>query len=121
MRDWLRFYVRREFRTMKLIRGIVRQEKLKEVMDKLTGVVTGLTVMEARGYGHQAARTASYRGAQYVAPLPRVMIEILIDDDRIDDVLKILIETARTGEIGDGRIFVLPVEQTYHIRTGFLD
>jgi len=107
---------------MKLIQAIIRQEKLKDVVDKLTTVVVGLTVSEVRGHGRQRGHSAVYRGVEYhLTLLPKVMIEIVIDDNKVDDVLKVLAESAKTGEIGDGRIFILPVEQTYHIRTGFMD
>ena len=107
---------------MKLIQAIIRQDKLKDVVDKLMTVVVGMTVSEVRGHGRQSGHSTVYRGVEYhFTLLPKVMIEIVIDDNKVDDVLKVLIETAQTGEIGDGRIFILPVEETYHIRTGFMD
>src|SRR5262245_61197816 len=107
---------------MKLIECIIRQEKLSDVVEKLSNVVVGLTVSEVRGHGRQSGHSTVYRGVEYhLTLLPKAMIEIVIDDNKVDDVLKVLADTARTGEIGDGRIFVLPVDQTYHIRTGFMD
>jgi len=107
---------------MKLIQCIIRQEKLNDVVDKLMTVTPGMTVSEVRGRGRQKGHPAVYRGVEYqLTLLPKVKIEILADDNKVDDLIRILYETARTGEIGDGRIFVLPVEQTYHVRTGFMD
>ena len=107
---------------MKLIQCIIRQEKLNDVVEKLMTVTPGMTVSEVRGRGRQKGHPAVYRGVEYqMTLLPKVKIEILTDDNKVDDLIRILYETARTGEIGDGRIFVLPVEQTYHVRTGFMD
>src|SRR2546421_31219 len=107
---------------MKLIQCIIRQEKLNDVVDKLITVTNGLTVSEVRGHGRQSGHSAVYRGVEYqLTLLPKIRIEILTDDNKVDDLIKILTETARTGEIGDGRIFVLPVDETYHVRTGFMD
>ena len=107
---------------MKLVQCVIRQEKLNEVVEKLMTITSGLTVSDVRGRGRQNGRPAVYRGTKYeFTLLPKVMIEILTDDNKVDDLLKIIAENARTGEIGDGRIFVLPVEQTYHVRTGFME
>jgi nitrogen regulatory protein P-II 1 len=107
---------------VKLIQCVIRQEKLNQVVDKLVTVTSGLTISDVRGHGRQKGRAAVYRGVEYqLMLLPKVMIEIVTNDNQVDELVKILIETARTGEIGDGRIFVLPVEETYHIRTGFMD
>jgi nitrogen regulatory protein P-II 1 len=107
---------------MKLIECIIRQEKLSDVVDKLSTIVPGMTVSEVRGHGRQGGHSAVYRGVEYhLTLLPKVMIEIVTDDNKVDDVIKILSETARTGEIGDGRIFVLDIAESYHIRTGFMD
>jgi nitrogen regulatory protein P-II 1 len=105
---------------MKLIQCIIRREKLDDVVCRLVAYSACLTASEVGGSGRQKAR-AVYRGVEYVILQPRAMIEIAIDDDMVGDIVKILIETARTGECGDGRIFVLPVEGAYHIRTGFMD
>jgi nitrogen regulatory protein PII len=107
---------------MKLIKCIIRQEKLAEVVEQLSAVVPGLTVSEVRGHGRQRGHHTFYRGVEYeVALLPKVVIEIIIDDNKVDDIVRVVAQTARTGEIGDGRIFVTPVEEAYHIRTGFMD
>lgn len=107
---------------MKLIKAIVRQEKLTELAEQLSRIVPGMTVSEVRGHGRQGGHQTMYRGVEYTLTLlPKIMIEIAIDDNKADDVLRLLIETARTGEIGDGRVFVTPIEQTYDIRTGFMD
>jgi nitrogen regulatory protein P-II 1 len=107
---------------MKLIQCIIRQEKLNETVEKLTPLASGLTVSEVRGHGRQGGHQAVYRGVEYQLTLrPKVMIEIVTEDNKVDDVIRIISETARTGEIGDGRIFVLPVHEIYHVRTGFMD
>jgi len=106
---------------MKLIQCIVRQEKLDEIVDKLSSISSGLTVSAVRGHGRQKGRPMVYRGTEYqMALLPKVMIEILADDNKVEDLLKVVVEVSRTGEIGDGRIYVLPVEESYHIRSGFM-
>ena len=108
---------------MKLLKTIIRPNKLDEVKDALTKLkVTGMTVTEVRGHGRQKGHKAIYRGTEYsVTLLPKIMVEIVVPDEIVDDVLKTIIETSRTGEIGDGRVFVLPVEQGYNIRTGEKD
>src|SRR6476619_8521930 len=102
---------------MKLLKIIIRNEKFEEVKEALTALnVTGMTVTEVRGHGRQKGHKAVYRGTEYsVTLLPKIMIELVIQDDMVDDVIKTVIETARTGEIGDGRVFVLPIEQGYNI------
>jgi len=107
---------------MKFVKCIIRQEKLTEVMQQLSNLVPGMTVSEVRGHGRQGGHQTIYHGVEYnVTLLPKVMIEIAIDDNKVDDVVRIVSQTARTGEIGDGRIFVVPIEETYHVRTGFMD
>jgi nitrogen regulatory protein PII len=107
---------------MKLIQCILRQEKLNDVVEKLMAVTSGLTVYETRGHGRQRGRSAVYRGVEYhIELLPKIMIEIATDDNKVDDLVRILSETARTGEIGDGRIFIVPIDEAYHVRTGFMD
>src|SRR3989442_7027446 len=108
---------------MKLLKIIIRNEKFEEVKESLTAMhVTGMTVMEVRGHGRQKGHKAVYRGTEYnVTLLPKIMIELVIQDELVDDVIKTIIETARTGEIGDGRVFVLPMEVGYNIRTGERD
>src|SRR5262245_2324326 len=107
---------------MKLIKCIIRQEKLSDVVTALTSIVPGMTVSDVRGHGRQRGHKAVYRGVEYnLTLLPKVMVEIVIDDNKVDDVVDVLGKTARTGEIGDGRIFISAVEESYHVRTGFMD
>ena len=107
---------------MKLVKCIIRQEKLPQVIEQLSSIVPGMTVSEVRGHGRQGGHHSIYRGLEYhLTLLPKVMVEIAIDDNKVDDVLKVIGETARTGEIGDGRVFISPIEQAYHVRTGFMD
>jgi nitrogen regulatory protein PII len=105
---------------MKLIKAIVRPNKVddvREVLQKLN--ISGMTVTEVRGHGKQKGHTAIYRGKEYnVTLLPKMEVEVVVDDGAVDDAVKAIIQTARTGEIGDGRVFVLPVEQSFRIRTG---
>src|ERR1700726_1392524 len=105
---------------MKLIKAIVRPNKVDEVKDALGKLnVSGMTVTEVRGHGKQKGHTAVYRGKEYnVSLLPKMEIEIVLPDHIVDDVVRAIIEAARTGEIGDGRVFVLPVSRSYKIRTG---
>jgi nitrogen regulatory protein P-II 1 len=107
---------------MKLIKCIIQPNKLEEVTKKLQTIVGGMTVSEVRGYGNQKGQPLLYRGLEYqVNLLPKAMIEIVTEDNKVDDVVKAVIETARSGNIGDGRIFVLPLGENYHVRTGFMD
>ncbi len=108
---------------MKLIMAIVRPSKVEEIKDALTRLnISGMTVSEVRGHGRQKGHTAIYRGKEYnVSLLPKMKVEVVLPDDMVDDAIKTIIETTRTGEIGDGRVFVLPVEQGYNIRTGEQD
>src|SRR5215475_10009248 len=108
---------------MRLIKAIIRPNKLEEVKDALTKLsVAGMTVTEVRGHGRQKGHKAVYRGTEYsVTLLPKVMIEVILPDELVENVLEASMKAARTGEIGDGRIFVIPVEQGYNIRTGERD
>ena len=108
---------------MKLIKSIVRPNKVDEVKDALTRIgISGMTVTEVRGHGKQKGHTAIYRGKEYnVSLLPKMQIEVVVEDSILDEAIKAIVQSARTGEIGDGRVFVLPVEQTYKIRTGEKD
>jgi nitrogen regulatory protein PII len=108
---------------MKLLKSIVRPNKVDEVKDALTKIgISGMTVTEVRGHGKQKGHTAIYRGKEYnVSLLPKMQIEVVVDDSIADDAIKAIIQSARTGEIGDGRVFVLPVGETYKIRTGEKD
>ena len=108
---------------MKLIKCIVRPNKVDEVKDALSKLsVSGMTVTEVRGHGKQKGHTAIYRGKEYnVSLLPKMQIEVVVADSTVDEAIKAIIASARTGEIGDGRVFVLPVGETYKIRTGEKD
>ncbi len=108
---------------MKLIKAIVRPSKVEEIKDALTRLnIAGMTITEVRGHGRQKGHAAIYRGKEYnVTLLPKIKIEIVLPDELVEETIKTIIETARTGEIGDGRVFVLPVEQGYNIRTGERD
>ena len=105
---------------MKLIKAIVRPNKVDEVREALEKLnLGGMTVTDVRGHGRQKGHTAVYRGKEYeVSLLPKVEIVVVIGDDMVEEVIQAVIQAARTGEIGDGRVFVLPVEQAYNIRTG---
>ena len=108
---------------MKLIKSVVRPNKVDDVKEALTRIgITGMTVTEVRGHGKQKGHTAIYRGKEYdVSLLPKMEIDVVVSDAMVDDVIKAIVQSAQTGEIGDGRVFVLPVEQTYRIRTGEKD
>ena len=105
---------------MKLIKAIVRPNKVDEVKAALEKLqVTGMTVTEVRGHGKQKGHVAVYRGQEYqVSLLPKMQVEIVVADSAVEDAIQAIIVAARTGEIGDGRVFVLPVFETYKIRTG---
>jgi len=108
---------------MKLIKAIVRPNKVDDVREGLEKLsISGMTVTEVRGHGKQKGHTAIYRGKEYnVSLLPKMQIEVVVADSVVEDAIKAIVQAARTGEIGDGRVFVLPVEQTYRIRTGEKD
>lgn len=105
---------------MKIIMAIIKPFKLDEVRDALTAVgVHGLTVTEVKGYGRQKGHTEIYRGAEYaVSFLPKLKIEVAVATDMADAVVDAIVTTARTGQIGDGKIFVSTLEQAIRIRTG---
>ena len=108
---------------MKLVIAVIKPFKLDEVRDALTQIgVSGLTVSEVKGYGRQKGHTEIYRGAEYAVHfLPKVKIEIAVSADRVDKVVEAIHNAAKTGQIGDGKIFVLPVEHAVRIRTGETD
>jgi len=108
---------------MKLIKAIVRPNKVDEVKAALEKLqISGMTVTEVRGHGKQKGHTAIYRGQEYnVSLLPKMELEVVVPDELADDAVKAIIQAARTGEIGDGRVFVLPVGQSFRIRTGELE
>jgi len=105
---------------MILLKAIVRPNRVDAVKEALEKIgVSGLTVTEVRGHGNQKGHTAIYRGREYnVTLLPKMEIETVVEDAAADDAIKAIATAARTGEIGDGRIFVLPVIRSYKIRTG---
>ena len=105
---------------MKKIEAIIKPFKLDEVKSALTKIgIQGLTVTEVRGFGRQKGHTEHYRGAEYVVDfIPKVKIEVVVADGMVEDVLSVIVRTARTGEIGDGKIFVTDLDQVMRIRTG---
>ena len=105
---------------MKLITAIIRPFKLDDVRDALSQAgVTGITVTEVKGYGRQKGHTELYRGAEYVVDfLPKVKVEMILGDAMVDRAIEAIVKAARTGKIGDGKIFVTAVEQVVRIRTG---
>ncbi|SDB41369.1 nitrogen regulatory protein P-II family [Desulfonatronum thiosulfatophilum] len=105
---------------MKKIEIITRPHKLEEVKSALTGLgIKGMTITEVRGFGRQHGHKEVYRGAEYqVEFTAKIKIEVVVDDSMTNDVIQIVQETAKTGKIGDGKIFVLPVEDVIRIRTG---
>ena len=105
---------------MKKIEAIIKPFKLDEVREALSEIgIAGLTVTEVKGFGRQKGHTELYRGAEYVVDfLPKIKIEIVVNDDQVDTAIEAVIKAARTGKIGDGKIFVMPVEQVVRIRTG---
>jgi nitrogen regulatory protein P-II 1 len=105
---------------MKLVEAIVKPFKLEEIKEALTKAgIQGMTVEEVKGFGRQKGHTELYRGAEYsVDFLPKVRLEILVPDDKAARVVELITESARTGKIGDGKIFVTPVDEVIRIRTG---
>lgn len=108
---------------MKLIKCIVRPNKVDDVREALERAsVAGMTITEVRGHGRQKGHKAVYRGREYDASLlPKTMIEIAVTEDLIEEIVGVVIKAARTGDIGDGRIWVLPIEEGYNIRTAARD
>jgi nitrogen regulatory protein P-II 1 len=105
---------------MKKIEAIFKPFKLDEVREALSEIgVSGLTVTEVKGFGRQKGHTELYRGAEYVVDfLPKVKIEVVLADDQVEAAVEAIVNAAKTGKIGDGKIFILPVEQAIRIRTG---
>jgi nitrogen regulatory protein P-II 2 len=108
---------------MKIVMAIIKPFKLEEVRDGLTGIgVHGLTVTEVKGYGRQKGHTEIYRGAEYaVSFLPKIKLEVAVSDDLVARVIEVITAAARTGQIGDGKIFVFAIEKAVRIRTGETD
>src|SRR5919206_1339435 len=105
---------------MKLIVAVIKPFKLDDVKAALeTFGVKGMTVSEASGYGRQKGHTEVYRGAEYTVDLvPKVRLEVLVDDDDVEDVVEVILKSAQTGRIGDGKIWVVPVDTVVRVRTG---
>ena len=108
---------------MKLLKAIIRPNKIDDVKDALAKLnISGMTVTEVRGHGKQKGHTAVYRGKEYnVSLLPKMQVEVVVTNTIAEEAIRAIVEAARTGEIGDGRVFVLPVERAYRIRTGEQD
>jgi nitrogen regulatory protein P-II 1 len=107
-------------RVMKKVEAVIKPFKLDEVKEALQEVgIQGITVVEAKGFGRQKGHTELYRGAEYVVDfLPKVKIEIVLEDDQVDRAVEAITKAARTGRIGDGKIFISPIEEVIRIRTG---
>lgn len=105
---------------MKKIEAIIKPFKLDEVKEALNSLgIKGMTVSEVKGYGRQKGHTEIYRGAEYVVDfIPKVKMEVVVQDEQVDQVIDTILKVARTGKIGDGKIFVLPVERVIRVRTG---
>ena len=105
---------------MKKIEAIIKPFKLEEVKEALNEIgIKGITVTEVKGFGRQKGHTEIYRGAEYVVDfLPKIKIEVVLEDDLVSKVIETIMDVARTGKIGDGKIFVTPIEEAIRIRTG---
>ncbi len=105
---------------MKKIEAIIKPFKLDDVKDKLNEIgVKGITVIEVKGFGRQKGHTELYRGAEYTVDfLPKTKLEIVVSDDQLDDTINVIMQAAQTGKIGDGKIFVLDLQEVIRIRTG---
>ncbi|MCS7223853.1 MAG: P-II family nitrogen regulator [Armatimonadetes bacterium] len=105
---------------MKMLVAVIRPHKLAEVRNALAQVgVVGMTVSEVRGHGRQRGQVERYRGAEYVVDLlPKVKVEVAVPDDQVSEVVAAIVQAARTGEIGDGKVFVLPLDDCIRVRTG---
>jgi nitrogen regulatory protein P-II 1 len=105
---------------MKKIEAVIKPFKLEDVKEALTEAgITGMTISEVKGYGRQQGHSELYRGAEYVVDfLPKVKIDLIVDESDVDRVIDIIVESARTGKIGDGKVFVSPIEKIVRIRTG---
>jgi nitrogen regulatory protein P-II 1 len=105
---------------MQVVTAIIKPFKLDEVKEALSSIgVAGMSVAEVRGFGRQKGHTEVYRGAEYqVEFVPKTRLEIVADDDQVDEIVKVIVSSARTGEIGDGKVWVTPATQVVRIRTG---
>ena len=108
---------------MKKIEAVIKPFKLEDVQDALAEAgVTGMTVSDVKGYGRQQGHSELYRGAEYVVDfLPKIKLELIVADEDVDSTIAVIIEAAKTGKIGDGKIFVSPIEKIVRIRTGEQD
>ncbi|MFZ5835962.1 MAG: P-II family nitrogen regulator [Pseudomonadota bacterium] len=108
---------------MKLVMAIIKPFKLDEVRQALTSLgIEGMTVTEVKGYGRQKGHTEIYRGAEYaISFLPKLKLEVAINSDQVDSVISAIVAAARTGQIGDGKIFISPIDQVVRVRTGEKD
>jgi nitrogen regulatory protein PII len=108
---------------MTLLKAIVRPDKVDSVKEALGVIgISGMTVSDVRGHGKQRGHSAIYRGQEYRIDLvPKMQIEVVVDDSVADDVIATIIKSARTGQIGDGRVFAIPIAHSYRIRTGEMD
>jgi nitrogen regulatory protein P-II 2 len=124
VRAWLRPYrAQAGIGLMKIVMAIIKPFKLEEVRDALTAIgVHGLTVTEVKGYGRQKGHTEIYRGAEYaVSFLPKIKIEVAVASDQVDKTIDAISSAAKTGQIGDGKIFVINLDHAVRIRTGEAD
>lgn len=108
---------------MKMVKAVIKPFKLDDVKDALARLgIEGMTVYEAKGFGRQRGYTEMYRGGEYtVSLLPKIVVEVCVPDGRVDEVVRAIMEAARTSKMGDGKIFVSPVDEVYRIRTGETD
>jgi nitrogen regulatory protein P-II 1 len=108
---------------MKRVEAVIKPFKLEDVKDALAEIgITGMTVSEVKGYGRQKGHSELYRGAEYVVDfLPKIKMEMVVDDESVEQVVSTIVEAARTGKIGDGKIFVSDIEKVIRIRTGETD
>ncbi len=108
---------------MKKVEAVIKPFKLEDVKDALAEIgITGMTVSEVKGYGRQKGHSELYRGAEYVVDfLPKIKMEMVVEDDSVEEVTNTIVEAARTGKIGDGKIFVTDIEKIIRIRTGEKD
>ena len=108
---------------MKKVEAIIKPFKLEDVKEALVeNGISGMTVSDVKGYGRQQGHSELYRGAEYVVDfLPKIKIELIVSEDQVDSTISIIIDAAKTGKIGDGKIFVSPIEKTVRIRTGEQD
>jgi len=105
---------------MKKVEAVIKPFKLDEVKDALTEIgITGMTISEVKGFGRQKGHTELYRGAEYTIDfIPKIKLEVIVSDESVEKAVEVIVNSAKTGRIGDGKIFILPVEDAVRIRTG---